>query len=124
MICKRPGGWPDGVGIRLPERRHGATVLAMKPSDALQKHRGELRNIVARYGALRPRIFGSAAAGTDTETSDLDLLVDPTPATTLMTLTAIQLEAESLLGIHVDVLTPKSLPRKFRDQILRTAVAL
>jgi hypothetical protein len=33
----------------------------------------------------------------------LDLLVDPMPRTTLVTLAAIQLDAGYLLGVHVDV---------------------
>ena len=41
-----------------------------------------------------------------------------------MTLAAIQLEAERLLGVHVDVLTPKSLPMRFRDRVLREAVPI
>jgi predicted nucleotidyltransferase len=94
----------------------------MKPSDALKANRASLREIVARHGALRPRIFGSAIRGDDADDSDLDLLVDPTPSTTLMTLAAIQLEAERLLGVHVDVLTPKSLPERFRDRVLNEAV--
>lgn len=94
----------------------------MKPSEALSTHRDELREIVTRYGALRPRIFGSAVRGEDTEGSDLDLLVDPTPRTTLMTLAAIQREAERLLGVRVDVLTPKSLPQRFRERVLLEAV--
>lgn len=52
----------------------------------------------------------------------LDLLVDPTPQTTLFTLAAIQLEAEGPLGVRVDVLTPKSLPKVFRDRVLLEAI--
>ena len=81
-----------------------------------------MREIVARHGALRPRVFGSIIRGEDTDDSDLDLLIDPTASTTLMTLAAIQIEAERLLGVHVDVLTPKSLPKRFRDQVLHEAV--
>jgi predicted nucleotidyltransferase len=66
-------------------------------------------------------VFGSAIRGDDTEGSDLDLLVEPTENTTLMTLAAIQLEAERLLGVHVDVLTPRNLPARFRDRVLREA---
>ena len=94
----------------------------MKPSEALRIHRAQLREIVARHGALRPRVFGSAVHGNDTDESDLDLLVDPTLQTTLMTLAAIQLEAERLLGVRVDVLTPKSLPQRFRDRVLLEAI--
>lgn len=71
---------------------------------------------------LRPRAFGSAVRGDDVESSDLDLLVDPTSRTTLMTLAAIQREAERLLGVRVDVLTPKSSPQRCRERALLEAV--
>ncbi len=106
---------------RTPGQGHLDRGIVMKSSVALNTHRAALREIVARHGALRPRIFGSAVHGDDTDTSDLDLLVDPTSRTTLMTLAAIQLEAERLLGVPVDVLTPKSLPRRYREQVLREA---
>lgn len=96
----------------------------MKPSTALKKHREQLREIVARNGVLRPRIFGSAIRGDDSDDSDLDLLVEPTGTTTLMTLAAIQLEAERLLGVRVDVLTPSSLPLRYRADVLRDAQPL
>jgi uncharacterized protein len=93
----------------------------MRPSEALRKHREALRQIVARNGALHPRVFGSAIHGDDAEDSDLDLLVEPGATTTLMTLAAIQLEAERLLGVRVDVLTPRSLPPRYRAEVLREA---
>ena len=67
------------------------------------------------------RVFGSVLSGEDTETSDLDLLVDPLPGATLLDLGAIQIELEESLGISVDVLTPGDLPIKFRAQILSEA---
>jgi predicted nucleotidyltransferase len=94
----------------------------MKPSDALRLHRAGLRDIIARHAALRPRVFGSVIHGDDTEGSDLDLLVEPTSRTTLMTLAAIQIEAQRLLGVRVDVLTPKSLPERIRERVLLEAV--
>ena len=72
-------------------------------------------------GHLR-RVFGSAVYGIDTEESDLDLLVDPSPRTTLMTLAAIQLDAEHLLGVDVDVLTLNSIPQRYRDRVLLAAI--
>jgi uncharacterized protein len=98
------------------------SFAAMKPSEALRIHRVGLRDIVARHAALRPRVFGSTISGDDTEDSDLDLLIDPTPRTTLMTLAAIQQEAQQLLGVRVDVLTPKSLPQRIRERVLQEAV--
>ena len=60
----------------------------------------------------------------DVAGSDLDLLVDPTPQTTLMDIGAIRFELKQLLGMEVDVLTPNSLPASFRDQVLREAQAV
>ncbi len=93
----------------------------MKPSQTLKVHRSELRALAARYGVSRLRVFGSVARAEDDENSDLDLLVDPSESTTLLTLAALQLEAEALLGVHVDVLTPKSLPQRLRTQVLAEA---
>ena len=94
----------------------------MRPSQAFHLHRAALRQLAARHGVLRPRVFGSVLRGEDSDGSDLDLLVDPTATTTLFTLASLQLEAERLLGVPVDVLTPKSLPRRSRALLLREAM--
>jgi predicted nucleotidyltransferase len=41
-----------------------------------------------------------------------------------MDIAKIQVELEKLLGISVDVLTPKELPDKFRSSVLAEAVPL
>ena len=93
----------------------------MKPSEALAAHRDELRQLVNRHGLTHPRVFGSVLTGDDDEESDLDLLVDATPTTTLFTLTSLQRAAQELLGVAVSVLTPGDLPVKFRDRVLELA---
>lgn len=60
--------------------------------------------------------------GDDTAASDLDLLVDPTPETTLFDLGAIRHELLELLGVPVDVVTPGDLPETFRAQVVAEAV--
>jgi len=94
----------------------------LRPSEALDAHRSTLRDIAARHRVHNLRVFGSVLHGVDTEDSDLDLLVDPTPQTTLMDIAAIQVEVEQILGVRVDVLTPNSLPGAFREQVEREAV--
>lgn len=96
----------------------------MKPSTALAVHRQALHRIIQRYGVTQPRVFGSVASGADGEGSDLDLLVEPTADTTLFTLAGLQNEAEELLGVRVDVLTPKALPKWLRERVLAEAVPL
>ncbi|QDQ27345.1 nucleotidyltransferase family protein [Chitinimonas arctica] len=94
----------------------------MKPSIALQAHRDDIRRVVAAHRGCNVRVFGSVAHGADTEASDLDLLIDPTPETTLFDIGAIRHELRKLLGVPVDVLTPKALPDKFRDTVLAEAI--
>ena len=96
----------------------------MKPSDALAAHRGALRQLVSRHGLARALVFGSVLTGTDTEESDLDLLIDPTDTTSLLTLAAFKHEAETLLGVPVSILTPNALPPKFRNEVLQQAETL
>ncbi len=93
----------------------------MRPSQALDTHRKEIKRIVQRHHARNARIFGSVLHGSDTNDSDLDLLIDPTHKTTLMDIGAIRCELHDLLGVRVDVLTPNSLPRSFRDEVLSEA---
>jgi predicted nucleotidyltransferase len=96
----------------------------MRPSDAIIAHRDEIRGIALSHRVKNIRVFGSATRGDDTDDSDLDLLVDPTQETTLMDIGAIRFELHRLLGIPVDVLTPKSLPPKFREQVIEKAMPL
>lgn len=94
----------------------------MKPSTALNAHREAVRTVVLAHRATNPRVFGSALHGDDSFESDLDLLVDPTPETTLLDIGAIRQELLDLLGVPVDVVTPKALPLEFRARVLAEAV--
>lgn len=93
----------------------------MKPSEALAANRAAVRRVVESHRARNARIFGSVLHGLDTDGSDLDILVDPTPETTLMDVAAIQVELQSLLGVSVDVLTPRALPEALRNRVLEEA---
>ena len=96
----------------------------VRPSLALQRHRDTIRQVVNSHRAQNARIFGSVAQGTDVEGSDLDILVDPTPDTTLFDIGAIRHELLQRLGIPVDVLTPNALPDEFRAAVLAGAIPL
>lgn len=93
----------------------------MRPSQALSQHREAVCLAAARYRVANPRVFGSALHGSDREGSDLDLLVDPLPGTTLFDLGGLQDELQELLGVSVDVLTLQDLPAKFRDVVAQEA---
>lgn len=90
----------------------------MKPSEALRRHREQVRRIVAAHHAHNARVFGSVLRGDDEEGSDLDILIDPTPETTLMDIGAIRHELRTLLKVDVDVLTPRAIPEEIRARAL------
>ena len=61
----------------------------VKPSEALASNRAAIRHVVESHRASNARVFGSALRGQDTDSSDLDILIDPTPETTLFDIGAI-----------------------------------
>lgn len=70
----------------------------MKPSIALEAHREDIRRIVESHRACNARVFGSVLRGEDAEGSDLDIIIDPTPDTTLFDIGAICHELQKLLA--------------------------
>ena len=94
----------------------------MRPSEALHSNRAAIRHVVESHRARNARVFGSVLHGQDTDSSDLDILIDPTSETTLMDVAAIQVELQRLLGVSVDVLTPRALPDAFRNRVLSEAI--
>jgi uncharacterized protein len=83
----------------------------MRPSLAVRNNIDQVRAIIARYPVKNARLFGSASRGDDIDGSDLDILVEPTDTTTLLDLARLKLELERLLGIGVDIATPRALPQ-------------
>jgi predicted nucleotidyltransferase len=96
----------------------------MRPSIALDGKREAVRAVALRPRTANPRVFGSVLKGEDAEDSDLDLLVDALPGTTLFDIGGLQAELEDLLGVAVDVLTPGDLPKKIRARVLAEAQPL
>jgi predicted nucleotidyltransferase len=95
----------------------------MKPSDALRRHRSEIRRVVEQYGACNARVFGSVVHGNDSDDSDLDLLVEPIDGkTTLTSLVRIKRDLESITGVPVDVVTPMALQERMRQAVIAEAV--
>ena len=106
----------------LPKTRAKLILFqTMRPSVALNANRAEIREIVLTHRASNARVFGSVVHGTDTDESDLDILIDPTADTTLFDLGAIRYKLRTLLGVPVDILTPNSLPDSFRESVISEA---
>lgn len=91
------------------------------PSQALHDGRDVIRRLTVHYRTKNPRVFGSVLTGSDREDSDLDVLVEPLPETTLFDLGGLQDALEETLGVRVDVETPLDLPPHIRHEVLRQA---
>jgi predicted nucleotidyltransferase len=100
-----------------------ATVTAETESlrAAIAAHRSALDDVLHRYGASNPRLFGSVARGDATASSDIDLLVDLDPAggNPLLRIAGIGEEFSRILETRVDVAASSLL----RDAVSMTAHA-
>jgi len=99
-------------------------VTRMRPSEALPLHRDTIRQLVLQAGMANPRVFGSVARGEDREDSDLDILVDPAPRASLLTMVRLQSQLEVATRIKIDLRTPAELHPRFRSKVLAEARSL
>lgn len=94
----------------------------MRPSEVLELKRDAIREATKRFNAANPRVFGSVARGEDGPDSDIDILVDALPGTTLFDLGGLQYELEKMFeGIKVDVVTSGGLPETVKNRVLAKA---
>jgi len=94
----------------------------MTTEQLVKRKREEILRVSAQHGARNVRIFGSVARGEADEASDIDFLVEMEPGRSLLDLGGLQVELESLLGRHVDVVTVRGLKARIRSTVLREAV--
>ena len=96
----------------------------MRPSQILENHRSEIREIMTRYPMFANlRVVGSVARGEDTEDSDIDFLIDPLPDASLFTLGGLYEDFEVLLGVSVHfIVTGEQMKESLKMAIDRDAV--
>ncbi len=104
---------PDRLGL-------SATRLGRR----LRRHRRAVIEIAARHGARNARVFGSVARGEDTDSSDVDLLVDLENGVGVFSLAGLQRELAELLGVDVDVVPAATLKPGIREGVLAEAILL
>ena len=98
------------------------------PPRTLEEARAALRALLPwlerDYGVVSIRIFGSFVRGEQDGESDLDLLIEFVPDSTLSLFgfVGLQLELSDRLGIWVDLGEPRSIKPGLRDRILHEAV--
>ncbi len=77
--------------------------------ELLRRHRNEILEVAANNGATNVRVFGSLARGEEQEGSDVDLLVDMDPGSSLLDQVRLRRALNELLGVEVDVVTSGGL---------------
>jgi len=102
----RPGLPDTPLGRRLRQRRKQVLATAEK------------------FGASNVRVFGSVARGEDTPESDVDILVDLSPRSSLITLGRLERELNEVLGVPVDVVPADGLRPAVRAEADQEAVPL
>ena len=115
---------PDGTWLDCVPDGTYEPKSDIRPSEALNANREAVRRIVAVHNGRNPRVFGSVTTGEDTVYSDLDLLVERVPGTSVFEFYDIASEIEDLLGVKVDLISPGALPKRFRREVLDEAKPL
>jgi hypothetical protein len=102
----RPGLPDTPLGRRLRQRRRQVLAAAKK------------------FGASNVKVFGSVARGEDTPESDIDILVDLSPLSSLVTLGRLERELSNVLGVPVDVVPAEGLRPAVRAEAEQEAISL
>ena len=115
----------SAIGRSQPEvsrllRFHGATPRGR----VLAENRQLVIRLIRSSGGRNPRVFGSVAQGTDTEESDIDLLVDFDQAISFFDAARLERTIQDVLGTRVDVVPSSNLRANVKSRVLREAVPL
>jgi len=80
----------------------------------VERHRDDIKAAAARHRACRVRLFGSVARGEERVGSDIDLLIDFVPGSSLFDLMHLHSELEALLRHPVDIVSRGGLRSRDR----------
>jgi len=90
----------------------------------LVTRRNEIYRLARQHGVTRIRVFGSVSLKQETDTSDIDLLIDVDSDRSLLDIAIFSNELEDILGRKVDLVTEPALHPLLKTQILQEAVFL
>lgn len=110
-----------GLTLELQLRRRGQRLNG--PIGArLRARRNKVRQVADAHGLMNPRVFGSVARGEETESSDVDLLVDVSPGVSLIGLARAQHELEGILETRVELVPAGDLKPGVAASVLAEAI--
>ncbi len=97
------------MGYRMQENT--IEILKAVTEDSLSKYKARIK-----------AIFGSVARGDESESSDIDILVDFQEGADLFDLVGLSLFLEEKLHRRVDIVPTDTIKRELRDVILKEAI--
>lgn len=112
------------TGTSLEARRSPSSRPTGRLRGLLDERRQQILELAARHHARNVRVFGSVARGEETDTSDVDLLVDMAPGHSLLDQVRLRRELAELIGVDVDVVTTAGLLERDEGAILDEAMPL
>ncbi len=94
----------------------------------LIRFKDKIYQIAAKYNITKVYLFGSAARGENTETSDVDFLIELEEGASAFGVGGFQYEVQKLLGIQIDVIPTFAFPairdRDFVEHVQADAIML
>jgi len=97
------------MGYRMQENT--IEILKAVTEDSLSKYKARIK-----------AIFGSVARGDESESSDIDILVDFQEGADLFDFVGLSLFLEEKLHRRVDIVPTDTIKRELRDVILKEAI--
>ena len=96
----------------------------MHVADHLREQRNDILRVTGKHGASEIRLIGSVARGEARADSDVDLLVNWAPESSLLDHARLVIELEKLLGRKIDIASDGWLKPSVRDSVYRDATPL
>ncbi|WP_170151942.1 nucleotidyltransferase family protein [Subtercola boreus] len=90
----------------------------------VERHRVELLDVARAHDARHLRVFGSVAAGLDTEASDLDLLVSLPRSAGMLAVASLGDDLAEVLGAPVDIVAEHMVKLDHLASLKRRSVPL
>ncbi|MFH1327007.1 MAG: nucleotidyltransferase family protein [archaeon] len=94
-----------------------------KETEALKKIKAKIVKILKQNKIKKAGIFGSYARGDFKKTSDIDIIIQPTPGMGLE-FVGLALELEDKLGKKIDLITYKSIHPLIKKRILNEEIRI